>query len=122
MTIGMPPYEVIVVLIALLIGLYLFVWGTLGRFNRREYAITSFILLILLLFVFLGDLVLAEDSMYFFGMILYLIWVVASIRRFHDIDLSGWYVLLFLVPFVNILTWIYLFLKKGKGIEVTRWD
>lgn len=36
-----------------------------------------------------------------------------SIRRLHDIDLSGWWVLLGLVPLVNVFFWLYMLLKRG---------
>ena len=34
-------------------------------------------------------------------------------RRFHDMDKSGWWVMLFCVPIVNVATYIYLMTKKG---------
>lgn len=34
-------------------------------------------------------------------------------RRFHDMDKSGWWVMLFCVPIVNLATYIYLMTKKG---------
>ena len=36
-----------------------------------------------------------------------------SVKRFHDINKSGWYVLLFFLPVVNFLTFLYLLFKKG---------
>lgn len=36
------------------------------------------------------------------------------IRRLHDFNQSGWWVLISLVPLVNILFALFLFFKKGK--------
>lgn len=36
-------------------------------------------------------------------------------RRFHDMDMSGWWTLLFLVPILNLATYIYLMVKKGDS-------
>ena len=36
-------------------------------------------------------------------------------RRFHDMDKSGWWVLLILVPILNLATYIYLLIKKGTN-------
>ena len=35
------------------------------------------------------------------------------IRRWHDLGKSGWYSLLALIPFVNLVVLIYLFVAKG---------
>ena len=39
--------------------------------------------------------------------------VSANMRRLHDIELSGWLVLLTLIPFLNVLFFIYLASKSG---------
>jgi uncharacterized membrane protein YhaH (DUF805 family) len=39
--------------------------------------------------------------------------VLFMIRRLHDLDGSGWWVLLTLVPLVNLLFFLYLLLKAG---------
>jgi uncharacterized membrane protein YhaH (DUF805 family) len=50
-------------------------------------------------------------------LMLTLLMVVASIlfaiRRLHDVDLSGWWLLLSLVPLVNIFLGLFLLLKPG---------
>lgn len=38
----------------------------------------------------------------------------AGIRRWHDLEKSGWWVLLYLIPIINFVTLIYLILKKGE--------
>ena len=38
-----------------------------------------------------------------------------AVGRFHDIGLSGWWSLLFLVPIVNVVVWLYLLFKRQSG-------
>ena len=40
-----------------------------------------------------------------------------TIKRFHDIGRSAWYLLLFCIPVVNVLTWVFLLLAKGHRSE-----
>ena len=42
--------------------------------------------------------------------------IVITKRRFNDLNLSGWWSLLMLVPFINLLAWLYLVFGSGtKG-------
>lgn len=43
--------------------------------------------------------------------------IAMAVRRFHDINKSGWWALLFLLPIVSLLTWLYLLFKKGDMLE-----
>jgi uncharacterized membrane protein YhaH (DUF805 family) len=47
------------------------------------------------------------------GLVSLVIVVLFMIRRLHDIDASGWYALLVLVPLVNVLLILFLLLKSG---------
>lgn len=77
-----------------------------GRLNRRPYIIRELILSV-------GSLVstgLLKTDVSFLSLIAILISVgvaisgiMLSIRRCHDIDKSGWFVLLCLIPIVNII-------------------
>jgi uncharacterized membrane protein YhaH (DUF805 family) len=46
--------------------------------------------------------------------ILYL-FMVNHVKRLHDLNKSGWWALLFFVPFVNVVFLFYLFLAKGQA-------
>ena len=46
--------------------------------------------------------------------------IIAGIRRLHDLNYSGWYFLLLLVPFVNFALLLYLLLAPGKK-QGNRW-
>jgi len=48
-----------------------------------------------------------------FGVGLAVVTVLFAIRRLHDLDLSGWWCLLGLVPLVNVLLGLFLLLKGG---------
>ncbi len=39
--------------------------------------------------------------------------VILAIKRFHDLDKSGWWYLIAIIPIVNILVGIYLLFFKG---------
>jgi hypothetical protein len=44
-----------------------------------------------------------------------------TIQRFYDLGLSGWYILLKLIPIFSILVTIYLYFKKGNR-EINMYD
>ena len=44
-----------------------------------------------------------------FGLALLVPNIAVSVRRFHDIGKSGWWVLIFLIPLINIIAVIYFF-------------
>lgn len=39
--------------------------------------------------------------------------IAVAVRRFHDIGKSGWFVLLFLIPLIGFILWIYFFIKPS---------
>ena len=43
----------------------------------------------------------------------FVISMIFFIRRLHDINMSGWFSLLIIIPFINILFGIFVFSKKG---------
>ena len=110
-----------------------------GRFNRREFAIVIFSLPLVFILLFMPilffggsyDGVLPDLISFFFfiwtllTLLLALITIIANlgayVLRLHDLDLSGWFVLLIFIPYVDVLVFLYLLLKEGKGIGETRW-
>ena len=105
-----------------------------GRFDRRQYVIVFFgINLIGMIVGFLMgvasvvvepggfmDLLLAMVLLAW-GVVAVIVSVGAGVRRFHDLDLSGWHFLLLLIPLINFLTFLYLVFKSGKEVRETRW-
>ena len=94
-----------------------------GRLNRKSYIYRSFFLSIVL-FVVQGILTFAADT---FGALDLLFSIVAfvlgifqlaanimmGVRRLHDLDKCGWWMLLLIVPLVNLFFCLYLLFFKG---------
>jgi uncharacterized membrane protein YhaH (DUF805 family) len=88
-----------------------------GRARRKEY--WMFALFNFIISVVLG--ILAYVSSFFnyisiiVGLALFLPSLAVGVRRLHDINKSGWLILLCLIPFINLYL-IYLFFLEGdKG-------
>jgi uncharacterized membrane protein YhaH (DUF805 family) len=43
--------------------------------------------------------------------------LAVSVRRFHDIDKSGWWILIFLIPIVGFVLWLIWFTREGDAGE-----
>jgi uncharacterized membrane protein YhaH (DUF805 family) len=92
-----------------------------GRLNRSRYFLTSIISGFII--GFLGSILaillgLAHESLTFIVylvMVVILVWINISVvvRRLHDLDRSGWFWLLQIIPLVNIGLAIYLLFFKG---------
>ena len=57
----------------------------------------------------------ALDSMSYIGYVTGIGTLGATVRRLHDRDISGWAILLFIIPLVNIYLFVLLFLKGTEG-------
>lgn len=110
-----------------------------GRFSRSQYALVylgslliSAVLGFLLGFVQLqSEGFIVPDFLFWLGALAgWLIWpwlpfatylvIIAGIRRLHDLNYSGWYLLFGFIPFANIALILYLLLAPGK-VEGNRW-
>ncbi|MBW4985147.1 DUF805 domain-containing protein [Mameliella sp. CS4] len=84
-----------------------------GRSNRGEYW-WAFLAIILISFVLgiidgmLGIMVLGA----IFSLATLIPGIAIGVRRLHDIDKSGWWLLIGLVPVVGFLVLIYFFIQK----------
>ena len=84
-----------------------------GRVNRAEYAIAYFAALAVFavlyrIFIqspFLTNVVIMP--------LLGILCFILAIKRFHDVDRSGWHSLLLFIPVVGFLVCLYLLFKKG---------
>ena len=86
-----------------------------GRASRSEY--WYFYLFSLILFV-IPYIIGGEDADIFFGLLFLILTIpsfTVSVRRLHDIDKSGWYVFIYLIPFVGGL--IMLVMCASVGTE-----
>jgi uncharacterized membrane protein YhaH (DUF805 family) len=77
---------------------------SLGLFNFATFSIESA--------AYLLPTVNNVFSLLFFVLYTYFAFVI-TIRRLHDINLSGWWSLVGFVPILNLFFYLYLLLKKG---------
>ncbi|MBE6097928.1 MAG: DUF805 domain-containing protein [Schwartzia succinivorans] len=90
-----------------------------GRLSRGQYV--KIWLVLFFIHIILRIAMMTTDS--FLGIIILLaitlplcvFGVSVNVRRFHDLDRSGWYCLWLLIPIVNIGWLIYLLCKKGTA-------
>lgn len=92
-----------------------------SRINRvRYFGLSMFWLTICFLLAIIGMAMTGDVDIYLLvilGLILIPNTIILNIRRIHDINLSGWWLLLGLIPYVgNILVWLVLLFWPGtKG-------
>ena len=97
-----------------------------GRASRSEFwwfYLTYVFLSLAAIFVIMVLAVLSEpnisdsalDSMSYIGYVTGIGTFGATVRRLHDRDISGWAILLFIIPLVNIYLLVLLFLKGTEG-------
>jgi uncharacterized membrane protein YhaH (DUF805 family) len=81
-----------------------------GRISRKQYLISCIAFLAASLLI--GSV---SDSHILtpFIFILYICFLIQTIRRLHDFNRSGWWALLVLVPLVNIFMGLLVMSKKG---------
>jgi len=97
-----------------------------GRDSRTEfwwfyltYVFLSFLIIFIIMFlVILSDPNISDKSLDAMSNIGYLTGIGTlgtTVRRLHDRDMSGWSILLFLIPLVNIYMFVLLMLKGTEG-------
>lgn len=101
------------------------IFTTEGRINRFPYFKYQVILLaasfaVGFVFNFIGALLTGTtDSLIglvptgVFSLCISVGSIMLGIRRLHDLEKSGWFMLLVLIPFVNIIFGLYLLLASG---------
>jgi uncharacterized membrane protein YhaH (DUF805 family) len=88
-----------------------------GRLRRKDYFIRVILLSIPSYFMkVIGD-TSQEPGLLIFAIFISLICMVLiaiqGIKRLHDINMSGWYWLVFLIPVVNLIFGLYVVFKDG---------
>jgi len=91
---------------------YLFLSGQ-GRINRHPYWIASIILAVI--DIIIGIVIGFTDILALNIISLILVWptIMLGIKRCHDRDRSGWFLLVALIPIVNIWVIIDLLFLRG---------
>ncbi len=96
-----------------------------GRARRSEYwYFTLFIALLMLCIMFVGALFVAADDtggpiILIALIVIVTIWLFlpslsVSVRRFHDIGLSGWFVLVQLIPYIGTIILLVMMLMPSE--------
>lgn len=95
-----------------------------GRSSRREYICRVLFLVILIIInSYTFDTYGNEDTLFSFlyvvilgnlGIVMFLQYFPLAVRRLHDINSSGWYVLLTFAPFGQLVI-LWLMFKKGTS-------
>ena len=96
---------------------------TQGRLNRKSYFLRGLLLWILSLIISGATDVMTESDSLALNLLSLVLLVISIglgvatvmlvIRRWHDLGKSGWFTLLLLIPLVNLIVAIYLWVKKG---------
>ena len=89
-----------------------------GRSSRLQYVIVlgGSLAISLLLSVLIS--VVVPELAILFGLPLIPIWLIAHIRRLHDLGLSAWFVLIIFIPLIGLVFFLYMLLAPGKKPEV----
>lgn len=88
-----------------------------GRINRRQYLVV-FIIFILSLFGIVAsiEIIVASIEIKDIYFILFLLLIPSQIKRAHDMDYSGWWLLWGFIPLVSLIIFFLLFIGSGtKG-------
>jgi uncharacterized membrane protein YhaH (DUF805 family) len=98
-----------------------------GRLGRKYWIFGNiFWFFILIIFIAIGALLLTSNNnnsdlfTWFFLVaiiIFYYLTLSLSVRRFHDMDQTGWMVLTFVIPLVNLIMLVYMLITEGAKEE-----
>jgi len=88
-----------------------------GRLRRKDYLIRSFLLAIPAALINLLLQSSMDSGTIVFGLIISIVitvlMMIQAVKRLHDINMSGWYWLIFLIPIVNVVFGLYVLFKDG---------
>ena len=96
-----------------------------GRAGRSEYWLFYlFNILILIAFIVLDNLIGTSHHEGGIGWLsgFYLLFVLlpslaVTVRRLHDTDRAGWWCLVFLIPVIGLLVWLFMMIDEGTRGE-----
>lgn len=63
-----------------------------------------------------------DTYLFFFKAPFIAFWIIASVNRFHDMNKSGWFVLLELIPVINLWILVWLLVWKWTNWKNNYWD
>lgn len=88
----------------------------LFNFNRRVARLPYFLALLSILAIFLILIFLVKNISVIYAGLLVCLYstVVIQVKRWHDIGLSGWFILLSFIPLIGIVSGLYCLFKGGE--------
>ena len=90
-----------------------------GRYNRAKYfwkMISTGFVTTIIYFIIMHDSIQSASTAEGFVIVLFFVQAPIVIKRLHDINLSGWFVFLRIIPIVgDILSFILVFIKGNVG-------
>jgi len=88
-----------------------------GRIRRKDYLIRAILLSIPAAIMNVVSQSSQEPGLLLFaGLIMIasgILVAIQAVKRLHDIDMSGWYWLVFLIPIANLIFGLYVIFKDG---------
>jgi len=88
-----------------------------GRIRRKDYLIRAILLSIPVAIMNVASQSSQEPSLLLFaGLVMIasgILVAIQAIKRLHDINMSGWYWLVFLIPVANLIFGLYVIFKDG---------
>lgn len=86
-----------------------------GRMRRRDFGIfwLGVATFSITVFFIANQVRLPAVFIMLTGMVVSVTGLIQCIKRLHDMDFTGWYVLLLLIPLANFAIWLMLFFKEG---------
>ena len=90
-----------------------------GRARRKEYWMYILFTIIVTFFIVMLDISLGLDSIVttIYALAIIFPTLAVSVRRLHDINKSGWWLLLKLVPFGGIILLIFFLMDSTSGFN-----
>lgn len=96
-----------------------------GRINRLKYWLHSLLPIFFLILGVIPLVIAGEEGIEpnpLFSILMLVLWIVAiwislaiQVKRWHDLDQSGWWMLIGFIPYVNIIVFIMLGFTKGTN-------
>jgi len=93
-----------------------------GRFSRSQFAFFYFVPIVTtyILYVIAGILEILLVIAVPWSLFQIYVVIIAGIRRLHDLNHTGWYLLFAFIPVANLVMILYLLFAPGK-VEGNRW-
>ncbi len=94
-----------------------------GRARRQEYWMFTLFSILVFLAITAIAAIIPMPAVRILGLVLYVVWCLAiilpglgvTVRRLHDTGKSGWWILINLVPFGNLILLVFMIMDSTPG-------